>query len=247
MTRWHAVVGVGLALSVTGGPVLGQPVQPKSPYAPDEPDDSVFERADIDAKADTEAAMSRAKRARELAQCLRVRSAAVDVAARRLRLARGDAALDRSKAALDAALVQLDTCWDAPFEQSRTPGRAAAPQPAPPSVHAHFGFGQILVEEGPIDSDTIARPLRDHAERYRRCYDQALKQTPSLQGTMHFRVRLERRENHSIPISVAIPASSLADDAVRRCVAQAVMTTAFPAYADASSFTFMMAFAAVSD
>lgn len=247
MARWHVVVGVGLALSVAGGTVLGQPIRPKSASPPNRPDDSIFERADIDAGADTEAAMTRAKRARELAQCLRRGSAAVDAAARRLRWARGDAAVDRTKGALDDALVKLDACWDAPFAQGRPPSSPAAAPPAAPSVHAHFGFGQIRVEEGPVDSHTLARPLRDHAVRYRHCYDQALQNAPDLQGTMHLRVRLERRQTHSIPTSVAIPTSSLTDDGVRRCVAQALLTTAFPAYADTSTFTFMMAFARVSN
>jgi hypothetical protein len=248
MTRWHVVVGVGLATVVLGGPAGGQPAQSAATTPPARPDDSIFESADIDTKGDATAAVRRAREAKDQAQCLRQTSAAVDAAARRLRIARGTGAIVKSKEALDLALAKLDGCWDSAFEGRRAaaPGavHAAAPQPA---IHAHFGFGRIHVEEGPVDGHTIARPLKDHATRYRHCYDQALRHSPALQGTMHFRVRLERRENHSIPTSVAIPSSSLTDDAVRRCVAQAIMTTAFPVQADASTFTFMMAFASVAD
>jgi hypothetical protein len=211
----------------------------------------VFEHADVDAEAESSAAMAKAKSARDQAQCLRTGSASVDAAARRMRWARGANAVLAAKKSLDQALVKLDQCWDAPFEGNRpataTGAAATATSAAPPTVHGHFGFGQIRVEEGPVDSHTIARPLRDHAKRYLQCYDQALKRTPELRGWMYFRVRLERRETHSIPTSVAIPAASLADDPVRRCLAQALMTTAFPEHADASTFTVMMAFATVAD
>jgi hypothetical protein len=248
MTRWHVVVGVGLATVVLGGPVQGQPAQPAASPPPARPDDSIFESADIDAKGDAAAATTRARQARDQARCLRQGSTSVDAAARRLRIARSTAAIVKSKEALDKALAKLDRCWDSAFEGTPAAASGAAhTATAQPAMHAHFGFGRIHVEEGPVDGHTIARPLKDHAARYRHCYDQALRHSPTLQGTIHFRVRLERRETHSIPTSVAIPTSSMADDAVRRCVAQAIMTTAFPVHADASTFTFMMAFASVAD
>lgn len=233
------------------GPLGAQPAPPPtdpSPYAPQR-DDSIFERSDVDTEADAAAAMARAKRAREQAQCLRRGSAAVDGAARRLRWAHGRAAIDKSKVALSDALAKLDRCWDQAFDTEAGPGgqRSTKAPAATPPKRAHFGFGEVRVEEGPIDGHTLARPLRDHAARYRHCYASALRSNPQLRGRLYFRITLERRAHHTIPASVAVPSASLTDPAVQRCLADALRNTAFPAYADTSTFTFMMDFASVDE
>lgn len=246
MKRWHALVVTMVALLAAPAGVRGQPGPSPRPTPPAQAAQQPRPGPGPQEQAEAQSALQRAERARTQARCLRSASIQVDAAARRLRWARGDKMLTERRVALNTALGKLDACWDAAFDDSAVV-RTVRPGPAPPSRrYAHFGFGQIRVEQGRIDRLAVARPLRTHAARYRHCYDQALHRAPDLEGTVQFRLHLAREHNHTVPTSVAIPDATLGDAAVRRCLAQALLTTAFPPQADGSTVSLTMAFATVS-
>lgn len=249
MSRWRWVAVSGATLLFWAGGVRAQPVTTSPPVAAKpQPRQTATRTEPVEAKR----AATRAKRAREVARCLRSASVGVDAAARRLRWARDDKTRQQRQGALRAALGKLDGCWNTAF----TDGEAApmayprAPQPTQPAPAAarrsNFGFGAIHVEGAPVDKHAVARPLRDHATRYRQCYDHGLRRSPNLEGTVNFRLHLAQSGERTLPTSVAIPQSSLGDEAVRRCLARALMTTAFPPQAAGSTVSLMMAFTTVA-
>jgi hypothetical protein len=147
----------------------------------------------------------------------------------------------------DAAyLPAADAPDDAPpmvDEWGAVQARAAEASKAKPSM---FSFGRIAIDPGsaaaPVDGAAVAHPLRRHAARFRGCYDQAVSATPQLKGTVKIRMRLAARGDDARASSVAIPAATLRDPAVHRCLAQALMSTPFPQSASGSNVSLDMTF-----
>jgi hypothetical protein len=197
------------------------------------------------AREQAKAALATAAQSRELAACLRPAAAKVDLAARALDAARTqaqhtarEAELERASKALracydplfDGGALAVERCEDGLFDGDGPTGRRCGQRPIVGSkpLKGRTGFGQIRVAHGVPDAATIGAALRDRIATLQQCQDQAIARTGRVEGELDIGLVLPAAQGRAVPFGVAMRNVAVGDQPMRRCIAAALMGTAFP-------------------